>query len=70
MAQTTGTNAPWLTIEQLAERWQDTVRALYARRHRGQMPRGVKLGRELRFHIDDVEEYERRQREAASERPR
>lgn len=58
---------PWLTADQLAERWQTTIAALYKmrNRHREQVPRAVKIGRELRFHIEDVEEHERRQREAA-----
>jgi excisionase family DNA binding protein len=58
--------SPWLTIEQLAERWQKPLQTLYKLRQRGKTPPAVKLGRTLRFHIDDVTAYEERQRAEAT----
>jgi predicted DNA-binding transcriptional regulator AlpA len=57
---------PWLTIEQLADRWQTTVQAVYKLRHTGKTPRAAKWGRSLRWHIDDVTEWENAQREGGS----
>jgi hypothetical protein len=35
-------------------------------RHRGDGPRGVMMGRQLRFHVDDIERWERERREAST----
>ena len=60
----TQTASPWLTIEQFAGRLQTTVQAVYKLRHLGKAPRAAKVGKSLRFHVDDVAAWERDQREA------
>ena len=65
MAEIT-TAGPWLTIDQLAARLQKTVEATYKLRHIGKAPRAIKIGKELRFHIDDVTAWERERREASA----
>jgi excisionase family DNA binding protein len=54
----------YLTIDELAERWRISERHIYAIRKSGALT-ATKLGRALRFHIDDVLAYERRQRGGA-----
>ncbi len=58
--------SPWLTIEQLADRWQTTVAAVYKLRNRGSTPKAIKVGKSLRFHVDDVTAWERERREASA----
>jgi len=58
--------SPWLTIHQLAERLQTTAAAVYKLRQHGQCPRGVRVGKSLRFHIADVEQWEQDRREASA----
>ncbi len=60
------TVSPWLTIEQLADRWQTTVAAVYKLRSRGSTPKAIKVGKSLRFHLDDVQAFERQRREASA----
>lgn len=60
----TTTASPWLTIEQLADRLQTTVQATYKLRHLGKLPPAVRVGKSLRFHVDDVIAWERTQRAA------
>jgi excisionase family DNA binding protein len=60
------TASPWLTIEQMAERWQKPLETMYKLRQRGKTPPAVKLGKTLRFHISDVESWEESQRREAS----
>lgn len=46
--------APVLTIDQLAEYLQVPKRTIYVWRTRGEGPRAIKVGRELRFRAQDV----------------
>jgi hypothetical protein len=59
------TVSPWLTVEQLAARWQMTIGGLRKARVRKKTPPATRMGKELRFHIADVEEHELHLREAA-----
>jgi predicted DNA-binding transcriptional regulator AlpA len=56
---------PLLTIEDLAERWQTTRGVIYGMRHRGRTPPAVFIGKELRWRLADVEEWERNELEGA-----
>jgi hypothetical protein len=63
-AQVDTAGGPWLSLEDLALRLRlppATVRKL---RHERKAPRGTRMGRSLRFHIDDVILWEGEQREA------
>ena len=46
-----------LTTEQLAELLGVPVRTLYSWRARGTGPRGIRVGRGLRFRVGDVEAW-------------
>ena len=60
--------SPWLTTEQLADRLHTTEQAIYNRRKkRKPLPRAVRSGRGLLFHIDDVTAWERERREASAQ---
>lgn len=50
-------NAGLLDIEGLAEYLGITVGQIYSARHRGQMPPAFKVGRALRWRIEDVDEW-------------
>ncbi len=63
---TTQAATPWLTTPQLAERWQTTEQALLKLRHLGKTPRAIKIGKSLRWHIDDVTAFETQRREASA----
>lgn len=54
----------YLTIGELAERWRISERHIHTIRKSGALT-ATKMGRALRFHIDDVLAYERRQRGGA-----
>lgn len=46
-----------LTVSDLADRLQVPVQTLYAWRHRGEGPRAVRVGRHLRYRIEDVDAW-------------
>ena len=48
----------WLTVGQLAERYQTTTKAVYQWRHRRTGPQGVKIGRKVLFDLAEVERWE------------
>jgi hypothetical protein len=48
----------FLTTEELAERWRTTPGAIAVLRHRGQGPRGHRIGRRVLYDERDVEAYE------------
>jgi predicted DNA-binding transcriptional regulator AlpA len=48
----------FLTVDQLARRWQRSVGSIYADRYHGRGPRAVRFGRVLRYRLDDVERWE------------
>jgi predicted DNA-binding transcriptional regulator AlpA len=50
-----------LTIEQLAEREQVPVRTVYWWNQTGAGPRRMKIGRNVRYRLADVEQWERTQ---------
>lgn len=48
-----------LTVEELAERLQVPVATLYVWRSRHIGPRGMKVGRWVRYRLEDVEAWEK-----------
>ncbi|WP_104112174.1 AlpA family transcriptional regulator [Arthrobacter sp. N199823] len=49
---------PYLSLQQLAERLNVSVSTVRSWRAHGQGPRAMKLGRQVRFTIDSVREWE------------
>jgi excisionase family DNA binding protein len=49
---------PFLTSEELAERWRTTRDDVLQLRHRGDAPRGHRIGRRVLFRLSDVEAFE------------
>jgi predicted DNA-binding transcriptional regulator AlpA len=47
-----------LTVPELARRWTTTAQVIYNLRHRGEGPPAIRIGRELRFRLEDVERWE------------
>lgn len=56
----------FLSPEELAEELHVPVRSIYAWRHKGTGPKGLRLGRHVRFRRADVEVW----LEAQADRPR
>jgi predicted DNA-binding transcriptional regulator AlpA len=54
-------DSPFLTLDELAERYQVPVATVRYWRNRGTGPKAVKIGRYLRFRIEDVLTWEREQ---------
>ena len=55
-----------ITIDELAAEFRTTPGAIYAARHRGQGPRGVKIGRRLLFTREDITAWIESRREPAA----
>lgn len=55
----------WLSIEDLAARTGLPVQTIYTLRQKGKAPRGTRMGRQVRFHIDDVLAWEQQHRETS-----
>ena len=47
-----------LTLTELAERLNVTPKVVYGLRYRGEAPPAIRVGRELRFDLRDVEAWE------------
>jgi predicted DNA-binding transcriptional regulator AlpA len=54
----------FLGTDELAERWDTSVRVIYGMRYRGEGPPALRIGRELRFRLSDVEAWELERLEA------
>jgi len=65
-----GGNVPatYLSLEQLAERLGVRPRIVYGLRYRGEAPPAIKVGRQLRFRLEDVEAWELARRDNGSTR--
>jgi hypothetical protein len=48
-----------LTEAQLADRWQISIRTLQAARVKGSGVRFVRIGRSVRYRLEDIIEYEK-----------
>ncbi|WP_417233514.1 helix-turn-helix transcriptional regulator [Arthrobacter sp.] len=57
-----------LTLEELATRLGIAVQTLYQWRSQGKGPRGMKIGRHVRFRVQDVVAWEEAQLEADDDR--
>jgi excisionase family DNA binding protein len=67
MTQQAGTAGHiWLSVEDLASRTGLPVQTIYTLRGKRKAPRGTRIGRQVRFHIDDVIAWERDQRQAGA----
>lgn len=51
----------YLSPEELAERYQVPVATVYQWRTKGYGPRGIKIGRHVRFALPEVERWEKAQ---------
>lgn len=60
MTGTTGTQEvpQLLTLAQLADRLNVSPKVIYGLRYRGEAPPAIRVGRELRFRLVDVEQWE------------
>ena len=52
-----------LSVDDLADRWQQTKPTVYAMRYRREGPPGIRIGRTPRFRLADVEAWEEARRE-------
>jgi predicted DNA-binding transcriptional regulator AlpA len=48
----------YLDVAGLAERWVVATKVIYNLRYRGEAPPAIRVGRELRFALADVEAWE------------
>lgn len=54
--------ARWLTMQDLADRYQVALQTIRAWHSQGKTPRGLKLNNKfVRFRLDEVQEWEREQ---------
>lgn len=47
-----------LSVRDLCERWNTTQAVIYSMRYRREGPPALKIGRELRWRLEDVEAWE------------
>lgn len=66
MAETEAPASLWLTIEDLAARWDLPVATIRKFNTSGKAPRRVQFGKRVRYHIDDVIGFEQQRREASA----
>ena len=52
-------DSPWLTVDQVAERLQVPVQTVRYWRHLGTGPRAKRIGRFIRYSVEDLREWER-----------
>ena len=52
----------------LADRWNVPVQTIYGLRYRGDSPPAIRVGRELRWRLEDVEAWEAGRRDDGSTR--
>jgi predicted DNA-binding transcriptional regulator AlpA len=50
----------------LAARWNVPVQTIYGLRYRGEAPPAIRVGRELRWRLEDIEAWENARRDAGS----
>lgn len=53
----------FLDVDGLAQRWNTTAKVVYGLRYRHQAPPAIRIGRELRFALQDVEKWEAARRD-------
>ena len=53
----------FLSVEDLAARWQRATSVVYGLRYRGECPPAIRIGRELRFRLSDIEAWEEGRRD-------
>jgi hypothetical protein len=62
-------NDEFLGIHELAARWKVRPKVIYAMRYRRAGPRAMRVGRELRFSLADVERWEESRRDDGGSKP-
>lgn len=65
MQPTATDDSPYLTIDDLAERYRIPVQTVRYWRVRGNGPKAIRIGRFVRYHVDDVLAWERQLAEQA-----
>jgi predicted DNA-binding transcriptional regulator AlpA len=58
---TVPTDSPFMTLDELAERYQLPVATVRYWRNHGKGPKAVKIGRYVRYRLEDVLAWEREQ---------
>lgn len=53
----------YLDVGALAARWSTKPKVIYGLRYRGEAPPAIRVGRELRFRVTDVEAWESQHRD-------
>ena len=48
----------FLTEAELAKRWRIDVRTLYGRRRAGKVPKHIRVGRQRRYRLSDIIDFE------------
>ncbi len=64
MSMTEAPGGLWLSVDDLARRWDLPVGTIRKFCTTGKAPRRVRFGKRVRFHLDDVVQWEQQQREA------
>ncbi|MGH7487949.1 MAG: helix-turn-helix transcriptional regulator [bacterium] len=57
----------FLSSTDLAERWNRPLSVIYGQRYRHEGPPAIRIGRELRFRLSDVERWEEANLETAGD---
>lgn len=55
--------SPYLTVDDLAERWHSTPHAVRDMRSKGQLPPATRIGKRLLWDVADIEAFEAGRRE-------
>lgn len=66
MAEVNVIEKTWLSVEELSDRLDVPVSTIRRLRESRMGPRGVRIGKHLRFALADVIEWERQRREASA----
>ena len=53
----------YMDCQGLADRWKVPVATVYGLRYRGEAPPAIRVGRELRWRLEDVEAWEAARRD-------
>lgn len=56
-----------LTVDDLAERWRTTPKAVHNQRHRGELPPAFRVGRRLLWPVEVIEAFELARMEGSTE---
>jgi predicted DNA-binding transcriptional regulator AlpA len=57
----------FLSVADLSKRWNQKPQVIYGLRHRGEAPPAIRIGRELRWRLSDIEAWENARLENANQ---